>query len=478
MRLTIRAVLTFYWASAITGLLGVSVNEPWLVASAAGFAGLGLFLSDVSRTRHGGLTAITVFSLFGAATGFANAVGLYAGNGPFRSVYFIYAVDNHLMLASLLGFAATVLPVLGFWAVVRRAAMQRWSDLLPDVKGTIGNRNLLIGASILAPLVTVFRFLNVIPSLGTVSEVVFLVPQFAVFVLARVGTARQVRGALPLALVLALMEAFRGLVFEYLRLAAVLPIVALVSGAVLGARSLKPLRMKLLLPIYPLCAIYVLYFGVLGEIRSTNFGGDKLNTLLEYDMSQSSTREAAAHKETVLSRLTTFNQLSQIRRVVDEDGFYQGKTLSYLAYAFMPRFLFPDKPRIQRGSWFAVRIGQAMETENGWFNNAVNMTVQGELYLNWGWIGIMLGLPLYGLALAVFWSRARFWEDDRNALGTAFGFYVMWAALSAAGDLTILVTILAVYLLFVAAGLGMRGVAQNDPRASARRSVQPTEAAS
>ncbi|MDQ6887333.1 MAG: hypothetical protein M3068_08575 [Gemmatimonadota bacterium] len=427
-----------------------------MVASAAALASLGLFLSDVSRMREAGLTAITVFSLFGAATGLANALGLRAADGPLRPLYFLYAVDEHLMLASLLGLAGNVLPVLGFWVITRYSGLRLVSNILPPITGRVRDRSLVIAASVLALSVTALRLLDLVPPLGTISDVIFLVPNFAIFTLARVGAARHVRAALPTALVLALVEAFRGLVFEYLRLAAVLPIVALISGAVLGARSLRPLRTKVLLPIYPLGIIYVLYFGVLGEIRTSNFGAAKVTTLLEYDMKQAQGEDIPVPKQTILSRLSTFNQLSQIRRLVDEDGFYEGKTLSYLAYAFMPRFLFPDKPTIQRGSWFAVRIGQAIQTANGWYNNSINMTVQGELYLNWGWVGTLVGLPLYGALFGLFWQSARFWGDDRNALGAAFGFYVIWGSLGAAGDLTILVTTLAVYLIFLATSVGLR----------------------
>jgi hypothetical protein len=150
----------------------------------------------------------------------------------------------------------------------------------------------------------------------------------------------------------------------------------------------------------------------------------------------------------MLSRLTTINQLSQIGRLVDEEGYLRGQTLAYLAYAFIPRFLWPQKPAIAKAAWFALHIGLAYVRSDGQISNAINMTIPGELYLNYGWDGVFVGV-------AAFWRTTDFWSRPRSVLGTAFAFYLMWPwiGFSLGGDLQILVTIIAVYLVLVAVGL-------------------------
>src|SRR6185312_17562824 len=120
------------------------------------------------------------------------------------------------------------------------------------------------------------------------------------------------------------------------------------------------------------------------------------------------------------------NQLSQIGRLVDEEGYLHGQTLAYLAYAFIPRFLWPQKPTIAKAAWFALHIGLAYVRPNGQITNAINMTIPGELYLNYGWIGVFVGLTFLGFFIAVFWRTTEFWTRPRNVLGTAFAFYLMW----------------------------------------------------
>src|SRR6185437_5678481 len=91
---------------------------------------------------------------------------------------------------------------------------------------------------------------------------------------------------------------------------------------------------------------------------------------------------------------------------------------------------------------------------NGQISNSINMTIPGELYLNFGWTGVFVGLTFLGFFIAVFWRTTEFWTRPRNVLGTAFAFYLMWPwiGFSLGGDLQILVTIVAVYLLLVALG--------------------------
>jgi len=193
-------------------------------------------------------------------------------------------------------------------------------------------------------------------------------------------------------------------------------------------------------------ALFLVYFGALGNARAES-GQQRIAALAQG--AAEAARADAQPKATLMARLSNVNQLSEIGALVETDGFLQGQTLSYLAFAFVPRILWPGKPAIAKGQWFAFKIGQAMARPDGSYSNSVNMTVPGELYLNYGWLGTLVGCFVFGAILAVFWSKARFWSDADNALGTAFGFYLLWVGLGLGADLQVIVTITATYILFV-----------------------------
>ncbi|MGH7624915.1 MAG: hypothetical protein ACREOJ_06335, partial [Gemmatimonadaceae bacterium] len=112
---------------------------------------------------------------------------------------------------------------------------------------------------------------------------------------------------------------------------------------------------------------------------------------------------------------------------------------------------------IAKGAWFALRIGQARLLPDGRITNSINMTIPGELYLNYGWAGVFLGMTFLGAFLSLFWHTTSFWSRPRNVLGTAFGFYLIWpwVGFNLGADLQIFVTLTAVYLILVGAGIGL-----------------------
>lgn len=451
----LRLASHFVW---LIGLLlatcGLLLANTLLVSVAGVFLPLGFFLSDASRVRAGGVTAMTVYSASAVVTSFANTAALLAANTPRRSQYYLYISEPHIYLAICLALAAAVLPPFVFSLVNGSRTARALQDLLPKLRGEIADAQLVGSGTALGLLAVVFHWQYPSAPLGTLNEIVFLAPLFVVFVLARAGTERNVKWALPSALIVATTEAVRAMLFGYLRGDVAASYVAFVLGALTGARSLRPLKSKTFLPVYAAIAVFIAYFGAYGAVRSKSGAGlDRL--LAAQEARQHSQDGPPQHDQTVLSRLTTINQLSQIGRVVDTEGYLHGQTLGYLAYAFVPRFLWPNKPAIAKGAWFALHIGLAYIRPNGQISNAINMTIPGELYLNYGWIGVFVGLTLLGMFISALWRTTRFWSSRRNVLGTAFAFYLMWPwiGFSLGGDLQILVTLIAVYLLFLCIAL-------------------------
>jgi hypothetical protein len=278
-----------------------------------------------------------------------------------------------------------------------------------------------------------------------------------------------VRGALGGALTVAIAEAARALLFGYLRLEMIAPFVALLAGALSGARSFKPLASRIFLPVYGAVALFVIYFGAFGALRANSgMGLQRLLAVQEY--SNQPAEETDPRNEPVLSRLTTINQLSQIGRIAEDEGFLHGQTLGYLGYAFIPRFLWPEKPTIAKGAWFALHIGLARILPNGHISNSINMTIPGELYLNFGWTGVVTGLAILGAFLSALWQTTGFWSSSYNVLGTAFGFYLAWPwiGFNLGADLQILVTLIATYLVFVVLGIILSSLRRNGRRVPAR----------
>ena len=449
-----RAAFGAWWLGALCGAPGLLLRSALLVTVAAILLPLGFLLYDASRAKMGGITAMMAYSAAAVATSFANAIALLAANTPSRSEYFLYVSEPHIYVAMCLALAAAVVPPLAFQlAVSSRSADAMWS-LLPKVRGELRDRQLVNGGTILGLLAVLVHWRLPVTSLGALGSVFFLSPLFVTFVLARAGANRGVRAAYTGALIVAFAEAARALLFGYLRGDVAAPFIAFGLGAFTGARSLRPLKTRAFLPIYLAAGLFIVYFGAYGAIRGhTGAGLQRLEAVQEYHDELKGMPDLA--NQTVLSRLTTINQLSQIGRLVDEEGYLHGQTLAYLAYAFIPRFLWPEKPAIAKAAWFALHIGLAYVRSDGQISNAINMTIPGELYLNYGWDGVFVGLVFLGVFVAAFWRTTDFWSRPRNVLGTAFAFYLMWPwiGFSLGGDLQILVTIIAVYLVLVTVGL-------------------------
>jgi hypothetical protein len=78
---------------------------------------------------------------------------------------------------------------------------------------------------------------------------------------------------------------------------------------------------------------------------------------------------------------------------VEEHGFQRGATFDYLAWAFIPRVFWVDKPVVNRGIWFYHYLG--MPEQKG-SETSLGMTAQGELYWNFGMVGTIIGMFVLG----------------------------------------------------------------------------------
>jgi len=320
---------------------------------------------------------------------------------------------------------------------------------LPTIRGRIQSPFIVPTAIAIAALGMTLRVMPAQHDLGAIGSLLKFAPNLVVFALARYGFSQRRRRLINVALGIALAEATRAALFDYLRSGIVVPLFAFTLAAVIGTRTVRILGTRYFMPIYAIVIGFAAYFAAMGQVRLSGATGTERVAAVFETQDQAANDSESDHG--LMVRLTTLNQLSQIGRLTQQSGYLRGQTLTYLAFAFIPRVIWPDKPTIAKGQWFAFRIGQAIEKPDGTYSSAVNMTVPGELYLNFGWIGVALGCFGLGALFAVLWSRTAFWTESRNVLGSALGFYLLWTAFGAGADLQIVVTLIAMYLLFVVA---------------------------
>lgn len=89
---------------------------------------------------------------------------------------------------------------------------------------------------------------------------------------------------------------------------------------------------------------------------------------------------------------------------VERSGMLLGETMKYASYAFIPRLVWPDKPTVTRGAWFSTRLG-LFNTEAD-ATTSIGMTAVGELYWNFGTLGVLLGMLAIGCGHGILWRLA------------------------------------------------------------------------
>jgi hypothetical protein len=73
-------------------------------------------------------------------------------------------------------------------------------------------------------------------------------------------------------------------------------------------------------------------------------------------------------------------------------------------YPFVPRFIWPSKPLLQEGGWFTVALsGGSGDAKT--IGSSTAVTYPGDLYLQFGWLGIPVGMFVLGVITQWFTNR-------------------------------------------------------------------------
>ena len=248
------------------------------------------------------------------------------------------------------------------------------------------------------------------------------------------------------ALTLFLIQTYISLLFSYLRFELILPSFYLFIGYFIGKGQWKDLFSY---RIFPFVFIFILYSSVF-QILASN----RLSFISAFTSNNSNNHEVVVREEKaktggLLDRSANVAQLTNIVNLVEKKGFYNGSVSILLLTALIPRQLWPEKPKIQLGTWFALEIGVGYKNKEGVVNNSINMTVPGELYLDFGWLGVVIGSFLFGGFFAAMWNTTRFYHSPYNLTGTIFGGYLIMLSIGSYADLQIVVTMLSTFLIFL-----------------------------
>jgi hypothetical protein len=341
------------------------------------------------------------------------------------------------------------------WAVGNSAIFAGYQffsrNSLPPITVTINNKAVIRN---LFYFIFVFTLMRVMGSAirfsvlgGGFEKVLNLLAVIGILFYARLWTKENNNTYKNYAIVLCAMQVMIAL-GSFLRSDLITPFFSFFCGYFLGKGQLKYLFSYRVLPILIFVVVFAKFFDSLGGNRS-NFlaafteGPIRDNTSYTYNIDEQD-------RGGVLQRSSNITQLTNVIKLTRAKGYYEGAASAPLLAAFIPRFIWPDKPQIQLGAWFALEIGVATINDMGRANNSINMTVPGQLFLDFGWLGLVLGCFLFGGLLSLFWNAAHFNDTPYNLTGTLWGGYMLLYAFGGMGaDLQIVVSLISTYLAFL-----------------------------
>ena len=283
---------------------------------------------------------------------------------------------------------------------------------------------------------------------GGLQKIVLLLFSVGVLFFSRLWAAENNKKYGIYAAILCIIQTITALYNSYVRLEVISPLGIFILGYFIGKGEVKYLLSYRIVPAILVFAIFFQFFQELGVHRS-HFIDAFVNT--ETANSRFTYAQEDENKGgTLMERFSCIAQLTNIIRLTKEKGFYNGTASLPLISALIPRFIWPDKPKIELGAWFAIEIGAGTISDfTGRSNNSVNMTIPGELYLDFNWFGVAIGCMFWGCLLAVFWNSTHFNDSPYNLTGVLWGGYLIQAAMGAFADMQIIISLTSTYLVFL-----------------------------
>ncbi len=398
--------------------------------------------------RGKGISLIHTYYLGVLLISFANIVFLNKIYENGLKEYYIYAYISmeYISDAALLWAVGSTFIMIGYELFERRS--------LPSLRVDLNSKASL---STLYRVILFFIFLrfsgNAI-NLGFISgglqQLISLMSLMGILFFARLWVVKENNTYRNYAIVICVLQTLMALYSSYLRIDLMTPIVSFYGGYFIGTGKVKSVFSIWVLPLFAAMIIFSMFFNSLGGNRAGFINAFETSGQSNDEYSYEILNDEVKDRGGVVERNSNVAQLSNVIDLVESNGLYKGSASYPLLTALIPRALWPEKPNIQLGAWFALEIGAASITSTGRINNSVNMTVPGELYLDFGWIGVIIGCTLFGGFQAVFWNAAEFNASPYNLTGALWGGYLLLLSLFGMGsDLQIVISLLSSYFVFI-----------------------------
>lgn len=393
-------------------------------------------------------TLLSFYSLFSCLYIIGNFMVAYSVDTAFEGEYNYYLSKEHILDGCMLSFIGHFGFITGYLAY--------------EEKGDSGFKmDGIIPQSYLLPIIGVSIAYNIFSlSTGWDYQLIDSIAYPFLFLFVKSAANKNKSNWMNYAVLLVCLISFRGILYSYRRQSALEPfLIFFISLAISYSGKLKEIFSFKYLTMF-ICFLFLIsQFSTMGKIRSLSGQArlDQWSSIYESSEESEEEQEYAldpfdTEKENPpLARASTLNQLSQVARLHTENGNYGGSTLTYLGFAFIPRFLWPEKPLIMQGRWFAMEAGLAYNhgTTKSLqdVNNSINMTAAGELYLNFGFIGTFIGMLVIAFILKQGWEMCNFYDERNNFTGSVFGIYLIVVSyFYLQVDLQFLVSMLQVFL--------------------------------
>ncbi len=424
-----------YYFGILLAIVGALSQTLELMAAGTLATALGYALRDYFSARPDSISPMTVNALFfGVWIGLGHLIACFVVGTVYEETFYSYSAMNLLLEAQYLATLTVIVPLVGYrWFARLHLVPRRFLPRVPAVAVEVSDKTLLILCLAMFAFDWAAKLFNIpLESLGTFASFLSRTSEVAIFLLAWhwLGPSPTLPKWTRWLLILGLtLDVVYSAMFSYMRGEVAYPLFALFLAFLLRKAVTKR--------VVAIACVVIFVFAVIyksnGETRGQGiFGLERVEILLkEFRLDRADSNLVGADKGgdsalmVLLARGCNFGQLSQVARIADEEGYYYGTTLEYLSYAFIPRLIWPEKPLITPGQWFAEKIGHGSRLSDTSFSNSINMSVAGELYLNFGWMGAVGGLLLLALFYAVVWEATDFYGMRNNPTGHALGVSIL-----------------------------------------------------
>jgi hypothetical protein len=347
-----------------------------------------------------------------------------------------YLIPRYIDLATQIWCISTTCIIIGYQMAVNKS--------LPPIGFETPSKKVLntIFYSIII-VRTLAIFGTRIPFLsGPLLKIFILVNSAAILFYSRLWAKEKSHTYRIYAIALWTIETYAALKSAFLRFELILPTVYLFTGYFVGKGNMRFLLTYRVIPFLIVISVYSSVFKSLQKNRNNFYA-------VIFENAVDDKEKDKENSGALLERSSNLAQLTAVCRLVNSNGFYNGKASQPLIAAVIPRAIWPDKPLVQLGAWFALEItGTSNAVGPGQASsNSVNMSVPGELYLDFGWIGIIIGSVLFGAFFPLLWNATDFYSSEYNLTGTVFGGYLLVVAGGGLGaDLQIVITLVSIYV--------------------------------